>query len=208
MRFPTQIVLGLLLPSAASAEVSKEQLLQMGDAGMDPTDYDGDAAGVRPAIQVAKRERAARIGLDYSELTDGQLTDSWATGIFPNVQIGLHPEGAFLMRFLPHPTDPERFYYDTITMYRPVDDPSFQVPDWMGLPEGTDVSGEVRAEREIVPFGEPPNLGLVLDQDSELLPVVQKGIRSKAFKGPLWCEQEIRLRHFHAEVDEYLAGKK
>jgi hypothetical protein len=31
--------------------------------------------------------------------------DSWATGIFPNVQIGMHPEGCFLMRFLPHATD-------------------------------------------------------------------------------------------------------
>ena len=74
----------------------------MGDAGMNAKDYVGDAAGVRRAIQKSKRARAERIGLDYSGLTDGQLTDSWATGIFPNVQIGLHPEGAFLMRFLPH----------------------------------------------------------------------------------------------------------
>ncbi|MEO1204433.1 MAG: SRPBCC family protein, partial [Pseudomonadota bacterium] len=129
-------------------------------------------------------------------------------GIFPNVQIGLHPEGAFLMRFLPHPTDPERFYYDTITLYRPVDDPSWAVPDWMGLPAGTDVSGEIRAEREFIAFGEKPDLGLVLDQDSELLPMVQKGIRSSAFDGPLWSEQELRLRHFHAELDLYVNEEK
>ena len=49
-------------------------------------------------------------------LTDGQLTDSWATGYFPNVQIGMHPEGVFIMRFLPHPTDPERFFYDNMAM--------------------------------------------------------------------------------------------
>ena len=112
------------------------------------------------------------------------------------------------MRFMPHPTDPERFYYDTITLYRPVDDESWKVPDWMGLPEGTDVSGEVRAERDFVPFDVQPDLGLVLDQDSELLPVVQKGIRSRAFKGPLWSEQELRLRHFHAELDLYMDGRK
>ncbi|MEM7502979.1 MAG: aromatic ring-hydroxylating dioxygenase subunit alpha [Pseudomonadota bacterium] len=180
----------------------------LSEAGMSAADFDGDAPDVRLAIQRFKRARAERMKLGYEGLVDGQLTDSWATGIFPNVQIGLHPEGAFLMRFLPHPTDPERFYYDTMTLYRPVDDPSFMVPDWMGLPEGTDVSGDVRAEREFVPFGTPPDLGLVLDQDSELLPVVQKGIRSRGFKGPLWSEQEVRLRHFHAELDQYLEGAK
>ena len=180
----------------------------LSEAGMDPDNYSGDAKRVRRDIQQFKRERADKLDLGWDGLVDGQLTDSWATGIFPNVQVGLHPEGAFLMRFMPHPEDPERFYYDTITLYRPVDDESWKVPDWMGLPEGTDVSGEVRAEREFVPFGVQPDLGLVLDQDSELLPVVQKGIRSRAFEGPVWSEQELRLRHFHAELDLYLEGKK
>ncbi len=190
------------------ASVDPGLAYMLSEAGMDSEAYGGDAATVRRDIQQFKRRRSDELGLGWDKLVDGQLTDSWATGIFPNVQIGLHPEGAFLMRFMPHPTDPERFYYDTITLYRPVDDDSWKVPDWMGLPEGTDVSGEVRAEREFVPFGVQPDLGLVLDQDSELLPVVQKGVRSRAFDGPLWSEQELRLRHFHAELDLYMGGKK
>ncbi len=180
----------------------------LGDAGIDPAAYVGDAAGVRRAIQAAKRQRADLVGLDYSALTDGQLTDSWATGIFPNVQIGLHPEGAFLMRFMPHATDPEKFYYDTMTLYRYVDDPGFNAPAWMGIPEGTDLTGEDRPDTEYVPLGTPPNLGLVLDQDSDLLPVVQEGIRSAGFDGPLWGEQEQRLRHFHVELDRYLNDER
>jgi phenylpropionate dioxygenase-like ring-hydroxylating dioxygenase large terminal subunit len=176
----------------------------MQDAGIDPGEYHDSAGAVRETIQRAKRERAARCGLDYSTLCDGQLSDSWATGIFPNVQIGLHAEGAFLMRFMPHPKDPERFFYNTMTLWRPCDDPSYTVPAWMGLPEGTDVSGETRPDVERTGVGEPPNLGLVLDQDSELLPVVQAGIRSRAFGGPLWSEQEQRLRHFHTELDRYM----
>ncbi len=74
-------------------------------------------------MQRMKRKRARRLGLaHYEKLTDGQLTDSWATGLFPNVQIGMHPEGVFIMRFLPHADDPKKFYYDNITMYRSVDD--------------------------------------------------------------------------------------
>jgi len=180
----------------------------MQDAGVNPDDYTGSAAEVRETMQQAKRERAERCGLDYSEFVDGQLTDSYATGIFPNVQIGLHAEGAFLMRFIPHATDPERFFYNTMTLWRPSDDPSYTVPAWMGLPEGTDVSGETRPEVERTGIGEPPKLGQVLDQDSELLPVVQAGIRSRGFAGPLWSEQELRLRHFHTELDRYLSGEK
>jgi phenylpropionate dioxygenase-like ring-hydroxylating dioxygenase large terminal subunit len=202
----------MIVPLAAKSQRIEDQdsmdpglEFMMGDAGMDPSTYSGSASGVRRAIQQSKRERSARLGLGYERFTDGQLTDSWATGVFPNVQIGCHPEGAFLMRFMPHPTDPERFFYDTMTLLRPADDPDYKVPAWMGLPEGTDTSGKARPNTEHVPLGEPANLGLVMDQDSELLPELQKGIRSRGFKGAIWGEQEQRLRHFHRELDHYLS---
>ena len=87
------------------------QAFMMQEAGIDPRGFTGSAREVRTAVQHAKRARGARFGLGYyDKLTDAQLTDSWATGYFPNVQIGMHPEGVFIMRFLPHPTDPERFF--------------------------------------------------------------------------------------------------
>ena len=180
----------------------------MSQASMTPDEYPQNAREVRRSIQQAKRRRSEKYALGYERFTDGQLTDSWATGIFPNVQIGLHAEGAFLMRFMPHATEPERFYYDTMTLIRPIDDPDYTTPGWMGLPEGTDTSGEIRPDTEYVPLGEPPHLGQVLDQDSELLPVVQKGLRSSGFKGAIWGEQEQRLRHFHKELQRYLDAEK
>lgn len=203
------VPLGQKSPRVKDQESVDEGLAYMLlESGVDPEQYSGDASGVRRAMQIGKRQRAEDVNLDYSDLCDGQLTDSWATGIFPNVQIGLHPEGAFLMRFMPHPTDPERFYYDTMTLFRPADDPNYTAPGWMGIPEGTDMSGDIRPDIERTAVGEPPNLGLVLDQDSDLLPVVQQGIRSRGFDGPLWGEQEQRLRHFHVELDRYLSGQK
>jgi phenylpropionate dioxygenase-like ring-hydroxylating dioxygenase large terminal subunit len=181
----------------------------MKDAGMNPDEFNGSAGEVRQAIQRSKRIRARNLGLDhYEKFTDGQLTDSWATGIFPNVQIGMHPEGVFIMRFLPHATDPETFFYDSMILFRYVDDPNYTVPAWMGLPPGTDVTGATRPEVVHVPFGQPPGLGEVLDQDSDLLPVVQKGLRSRGFRGPLWSDQEQRVRHFHRELDRYINGEK
>ncbi|TDJ69787.1 MAG: aromatic ring-hydroxylating dioxygenase subunit alpha [Proteobacteria bacterium] len=180
----------------------------MNAEGMDAAGFSGDARDVRRALAKHKRCRAVGLGFDYSHFTDGQLTDSWATGIFPNVQIGCHPEGVFLMRFLPHPSDPERFFYDTMTLFRGAEDPSYQAPGWMGLPDDTDLSGATRPDTEYVGVGEDADLGLVLEQDAALLPVLQRGIRSRAFDGPLWSEQEQRLRHFHTELDRYLAQEK
>lgn len=189
--------------------VDPYQVAMMMEAGMDPVTFTGSATEVRVAVQQAKRARARSLGLThYENFSDGQLTDSWATGLFPNVQIGMHPEGVFIMRFLPDADNPQQFYYETMILYRPVDEPDYKVPSWMGLPEGIDCSGETRPDVIHVPVGESPELGEVLDQDSVLLPVQQLGVRSRGFRGPLFGDQEQRVRHFEAEVERYVNGEK
>ncbi|MBS0373890.1 MAG: aromatic ring-hydroxylating dioxygenase subunit alpha [Proteobacteria bacterium] len=189
--------------------VAPDLQYMMREAGMDPAEYHGSAKDVRAAVQQAKRARARRLGLaHYERFSDGQLTDSWATGLFPNVQIGMHPEGVFIMRFLPHATDPERFYYDNLTLYRYVDDPNYFVPGWMGLPKDTDVTGATRPPIEHYGIEQRADLGPVLNQDVELVAAVQRGSRSRGFKGPLWSEQECRVRHFHRELDRVLKDVK
>ena len=178
--------------------------MMLADAGIDPATFEGTAKDSRAAIQAAKRKRAAEYGLDYDRFSDTQLSDSTIYGIFPNVQIGCHPEALFIHRFLPHPTDPERFTYDNIILFRHLDAPGYRAPAWMGLSEDVDTTGLIRPDVVHVPLGVAPELGEVLDQDSELLPIVQQGAHSRGFKGPLWSYQEGRLRHFHAELDRYL----
>jgi phenylpropionate dioxygenase-like ring-hydroxylating dioxygenase large terminal subunit len=190
-------------------QVNEGLKYMMMEAGMDPATYQGTGVQVREAVQKAKRARAKRLGLDhYEEFTDGQLTDSWASGYFPNVQIGQHPEGVFIMRFQPHATDPERFYYDNMILIRTVDDPNYFVPGWMGLPKDTDISGRVRPNIERFPAGVRADLGEVLNQDVDLVEAVQRGQKSRGFRGALWSEQEARLRHYHREIDRYLNGEK
>ena len=207
----TRMIVPICTKSHRMADGSVNPGLQymMMEAGMDPASYTGDADGVRLAVQQAKRARAARLGMThYEKFTDSQLTDSWATGFFPNVQIGMHPEGVFIMRFVPHPTDPERFYYDNMIMFRHVDDPNYFVPGWMGLPKDTDVTGATRPTVQRYSAGNLCDLGEVLNQDVELIATVQRGSKSRGFRGPLWCEQEARIRHYHREMDRYLNGEK
>ena len=60
----------------------------------------------------------------------------------------MHPEGVFIMRLQPHPTDPDRFYYDNMTLIRYVDDPEVQRARLMGLPKETDLTGATRPNVE------------------------------------------------------------
>jgi len=175
--------------------------MMMTDAGIDPATFEGTARDTRGAIQQAKRARSDKYGLGYEKFSDTQLTDSTIFNCFPNLQIGCHPEAVFVHRFIPHPSDPNQFTYDTMILYRHVDAPGYAPPAWMGLSEEIDTTGETRPDVVHTGLGEPPGLGEVLDQDSDLLPIVQAGARSRGFRGPLWSEQEARLRHFHNELD-------
>jgi hypothetical protein len=78
----------------------------------------------------------------------------------------------------------------------------------MGLPGGMDVTGATRPDIERVPVDVRPNLGEVLDQDVELVAAVQRGSKSRGFRGPLWSDQEQRVRHFHRELDRYINREK
>ena len=57
-------------------------------------------------------------------------------------------------------------------------------------------------------FGETfdPILANVISQDGSNMTTMQNGIKSDSFKGMNLCDQEIRLRHFHKIVDDFISG--
>jgi phenylpropionate dioxygenase-like ring-hydroxylating dioxygenase large terminal subunit len=175
----------------------------MKEAGVDPDSYTGDVNDVRPLMQKAKRQRSEALGLDWSGFLDGQLTDDWNYAIFPNILLGLHPEGANLLYFRPHPDDPRKFIFDVIILMHPQKGSDIVPPAYMGLPEGVDLSGEHEAEVIEVDWREG-GLGLLFDQDSMLFTQIQEGVESLGFRGAILSQQEMRLGHFHAELDRYM----
>ena len=49
--------------------------------------------------------------------------------------------------------------------------------------------------------------GPIIDQDADMMPQVQKGLRASATgKITLSAYQEIRIRHFHRTLSDYMAG--
>ena len=87
----------------------------MKTAGMDPADYDEPLENLRRDVQQLKRKHGPAQGKDYSRLNDDQLTDDYHYLIFPNVTLNVHADDLMLFRQRPHPTDPDRMFYDIWT---------------------------------------------------------------------------------------------
>lgn len=156
--------------------------------GIDPATFTGTIDDVRDAVWKATREQAVGQGVDLSDLRDEQLLDDYHYTIFPNVTLNIHGRGFWLFRHRPHPTDPNRMFFD------------FQ--DHWYLPPGTHPPRP--AQREYT--ANSTSLGEVMDQDLHNLSRVQAGMRSRAFGGLFLGAQERRIRHFHHVLEGYLNG--
>jgi phenylpropionate dioxygenase-like ring-hydroxylating dioxygenase large terminal subunit len=161
----------------------------MKTAGMDPADYDEPLENLRRDVQLHKRRTGASMGRDYSKPNDDQLTDDYHYLIFPNVTLNVHADDLMLFRQRPHPTDPDRMLYDVWT---------FEL-----VPEGAE--RPPRPKHQYFRHGDK-SIGLVLDQDAQNLPGVQDGMHSAGIDG-LWIgSQELRIRHFHKVLMDYLGS--
>jgi phenylpropionate dioxygenase-like ring-hydroxylating dioxygenase large terminal subunit len=173
------------LPSAIPPAIDH----MMRKAGMDPAEYEGRVSDIRHDLQRFIRQHALAQGKDFSDLNDDQLTDDYHYSIFPNVSMNIHAEDIMMFRQRPHPSDPNKMLYDL----------------WMFelVPAGAEWPERVRHQH--FKHGDK-SIGQVLDQDAFNLPTVQKGMQSSAFKG-LWLNrQELRIRHFHHVLDQFIYG--
>jgi phenylpropionate dioxygenase-like ring-hydroxylating dioxygenase large terminal subunit len=164
-------------------------------AGIDGNAFDGGAEEVRPAMAKSIREvQGPALGVDFSELNDAQLTDDFHYSIFPNVTFNIFGRSAWLFRHRPHPSDPDRMYFDIFNLVRL---PNADVP---------------RAEHEFHECTDELRIDLVggggdlLAQDTYNLPRIQQGMHSAGFEGLHLGDQELRIRHFHSVLDRYLAA--
>ena len=162
-------------------------------AGIDPEAFQGGAAEVRPTIARAVREiQGPAMGADFSELSDAQLVDDFHYSIFPNLTLNIFGRSAWLFRHRPHPSDPDRMFFDYFNLVRL---PNAEMP----RPAHED---HVATDGLLLqPLG---GGGELLAQDTYNLPRVQQGMHSSGFQGLHLGDQEIRIRHFHSVLDRYV----
>lgn len=163
----------------------------------------------KTAMIDAKRKLAKSSGWDhFDDLTDDQTVDDWNYSFFPNVTLNIMGESCLVQTFLPHPTDPMKSFWRSIMLNLPSRDPDFRPIAISSM--GQDVFGPNGWDGSVRPptirTSNLADTGFILAQDGELVPAVQRGINSRAFKGHILSEQELRIRHYLAEIDQYLVA--
>lgn len=184
------IAFGVLSPRVISpSEIPPPIKHVMREAGMDPASYEGSVYNIRSEVQKHKRAYGTAQGKNYSALNDDQLTDDYHYTIFPNVTMNVHADDMMLFRQRPHPQDPNKMFFDYYM---------FELPD-----NEFDWDTYEKPKHKQYKHGET-SLGLVINQDAYNLPFVQKGMNSSGYEG-LWLgDQELRIRHFHKTLEDYL----
>jgi len=168
--------------------------------------FEGDVTTLRGAVAAHKRMMTHQHGLDFSNLTDDQLTADYHYNVFPNVTFNVFGEQMWMFRHRPHPTDPDKMYFDRMIFNRvpkgevAADAHAGAVDLFVEL---GDVRIDERPENVFYRYGEKSS-GLLLDQDASCLAGVQKGLHSRGMKGLWISHHERRIRNFHRWWEKYL----
>jgi len=120
----------------------------------------------------------------------------------------MHPDACVILMFRPHRTDPTRVHFRLFFLVKPSTDPDHKLPAYVGNFEGVDFSGNTRPARQYYPPAHPDFGGIIMTQDYDNIACVQRGLGSRAYKGMRLSEQEQRMRHYLAEIERYVMGKK
>ena len=194
------------------------QSAQLTSLGLDPADFRGRVLDVREAVQRRKREAGRAYGYDYSPFSDDQLSDVWQYNLFPNTIFSFTPEHLWILRPRPHPDDPNRCWFDKISLVLHADPKlggATKALSGPGLGEGGPTDGRkpadyARPERDEFDhhaiLSGAKTMTITIDQDIELLGGVQAGMRSNGFNDVWLSDDELRVQHFHNELDRLMVG--
>ena len=191
----------------APNELNQELRDQLSLIDLDPDTYTGPKNDIRSAMLEGKRRFGKRYGMPhYDRLEDSQLVESWSYSVFPNWTINVQDNVLMLQFWRPHKSDPEKLIYNIMMFFPRKNDMEKAMLDIAGM--GTDKTATVanpdhRPARKYTDNG--ADLGHVLEQDYRQIPMQQLGLRSRGFGGMRFGGEEIRIRHYHALVDEYIA---
>ncbi len=175
----------------------------MGGRGGASVPYEGAAKDVHLAEIRRRRATQDTSYLPFARMNDEQLVHQYHYTFFPNTTFTQTPEGGAVFRYRPHATDPGKCYYDFfIISHLPPDAPRPERPPRRVHPH---VPGDNYAEVFAGTFD--PVLANVLAEDGSNMPTMQAGVASDSFRGMILSEQEIRLRHFHQTIDDFIAGR-
>jgi len=137
-----------------------------------------------------------RFGTDLSGISDSMALDQIQYTIFPNFTLWPAVASPLIYRFRPYGDDPNKSLFEIWFMLPKPDNGEFTVAKEHRLEEG-----ELWASVEAL-----GGYGPIVDQDIPNLITLQKGLKTIRKGLTLGNYQEVRIRHFHKTLEEYLAA--
>jgi phenylpropionate dioxygenase-like ring-hydroxylating dioxygenase large terminal subunit len=164
----------------------------------------GDAVTVKPGetarivmARVLRQTRVEKFAADLGRYTDTEMIDVSQYGLFPNMVLFPQLSLPMVYRFRPIGENPDRTLFELLIL-RPAPDQGR--PPAPARPHRL----EERDSFTTVP-GFDTSLGEVYDQDTGNLRAQQEGFRASRKHGAtLLNYQEVRVRHLHQTLDDYL----
>ena len=157
-------------------------------------------------LKAAKRKCWKEKGfLHYENLSDEDLTESPFGVLFPNVAIAPGADSFLVWRWEPHPTDPEKCFFDQWTM-------AYPVAGMEGFVNRTarNTMELKEAELDFRVYGDGASVQDLSDQvvfqDWQLTQGQRTGWHSRGYQEPYFAAQETRVHRFHEVLNDYLAG--
>ena len=187
-------------------------------------------------LKKAKRENYKEKGYyHYENLSDEELTESPFQFIFPNIAMGVQADGCILLNWFPHPTDPEKCYFDLWDMGYPIGGSAKGIgktgrdnnQEFNSTSAGIGETGrtsnqEYFSRTKVNPIilqeveldfrdydngkGVEDLWDHVVYQDWQLTDGLRRGVRSRGYQEPYLASQETRVRFFHEKLHDYLNG--
>ena len=180
--------------------------------GADPDEYRDRVLDIRKDIQKLRRKAGPRLGWDYDAFSDERLSDVEQYNVLPNTMMTVQPDDALVMRARPHPTDPNKCFWDKFTFHR---QPSQDVALLANVPfEPFNPADLATVERpahdeftqEDVIAG-TKTMTITIDQDIHFIRDVQAGMHSRGFDSQILCDDEVRIQHYHDWLDRFMGER-
>jgi phenylpropionate dioxygenase-like ring-hydroxylating dioxygenase large terminal subunit len=136
---------------------------------------------------------------DLSQLSDGEVMDQNQYNIFPNFTLWPAANSPLCYRFRPFGNDPNKAIFEVWFLYpKPEYGDAAKVGYERRLAEGEKWANAT----------ELGGYGPIIDQDMPNLARLQKGLRATKKTGVTLANyQEVRIRHFHQTLEEYIDNK-
>ena len=153
----------------------------------------------RPALATFNRRALSQLfRADLSKLSDAELLDQNQYNIFPNFTLWPNVFSPLCYRFRPYQNDPNQSLFEVWFLHpKPEHGEKETVAKEHRLAPGESWT----SARELGVYGP------IIDQDMPNLARIQKGLRATRKPGVTLANyQEIRIRHFHKTLVEYIGS--